>query len=93
MLRIGCNLLGKFVTEFGTIKTNVWNRRIAEIPEYKDAGHGGGDHALVRDFLEAVSKGDVSRLTSTVDVSVESHVMAFDAEKSRRTGRKVKIKL
>ena len=81
------------VTEFGTLNTHVWNRKIDEIPEYKDSGHGGGDHALVRDFLEAVSWDDISRLTSTVDVSVESHVMAFDAEKSRKTGKKVKVRL
>ena len=47
----------------------------------------------MRDFLEAVSWNDISRLTSTVDVSVESHVMAFDAEKSRRNGRKVQVKV
>jgi predicted dehydrogenase len=81
------------VTEFGTLKTYVWNRKIEEIPEYKDSGHGGGDHALVRDFLEAVAWNDIKRLTSTVDASVESHVMAFDAEKSRKTGKKVKVKL
>ena len=81
------------VTEFGTLKTYVWNRKIQEIPEYKDSGHGGGDHALVRDFLEAVAWNDIKRLTSTVDASVESHVMAFDAEKSRKTGKKVKVKL
>lgn len=67
--------------------------KIEGIPEYKDSGHGGGDHALMRDFLEAVSWNDISRLTSTVDVSVESHVMAFDAEKSRRNGRKVQVKV
>jgi hypothetical protein len=71
----------------------VWNRKIDEIPEYKDSGHGGGDHALVRDFLEAVAWNDVNRLTSTVDASVESHVMAFDAEKSRKTGKKMKVRL
>lgn len=81
------------ITKFGTLKTHVWNRKIDEIPEYKDSGHGGGDHALVRDFLEAVAWNDVNRLTSTVDASVESHVMAFDAEKSRKTGKKVKVKL
>lgn len=81
------------VTEFGTLNTHVWNRKIEEIPEYKDSGHGGGDHALVRDFLEAVSWNDISRLTSTVDVSVESHVMAFDAEKSRKVGKRIKVKI
>ena len=81
------------VTEFGTMKKHVWNKKVSEIPEYKDAGHGGGDHGLLRDFLEAVCWNDVSRLTSSVDVSVESHVMGFDAEKSSKNGKKVKVKI
>ena len=81
------------VTEFGTMKKHVWNKKISEIPEYKDAGHGGGDHGLFRDFLEAVCWNDVKRLTSSVDVSVESHVMGFDAEKSRKNGKKMKVKV
>ena len=81
------------VTEFGTMKKRVWNKKVSEIAEYKDSGHGGGDHGVLRDFLEAVCWNDVSRLTSAVDVSVESHVMGFDAEKSRRTGKKVQVKI
>ena len=81
------------VTKFGTMKKHVWNKKISEIPEYKDAGHGGGDHGLFRDFLEAVCWNDVKRLTSSVDVSVESHVMGFDAEKSRKNGKKMKVKI
>ena len=81
------------VSKFGTGKKHVWNKKISEIPEYKDAGHGGGDHGLLRDFLEAVCWNDANRLTSTVDVSVESHVMGFDAEKSRKNGKKMKVKV
>ena len=81
------------VWEFATGKKHVWNVKVAEIPEYKGSGHGGGDHGLIRDFLEAVSWNDPSRLTSSVDVSVESHIMGFDAEKSRRTGKRSIVKL
>ena len=81
------------VTYFGSQKREGWNAKLSDIAEYAHAGHGGGDHALVRDFLEAVSTRDSSHLTSTIDASVESHVMGFAAEKSRRTGRKEKIKL
>ena len=55
--------------------------------------HGGGDHGVLRDLLEAVCWNDDSRLTSTVAVSVESHVMGFDAEKSRKNGRKMKVRV
>ena len=46
---------------------------------------------LVRDFLRAVSAQDESLLSSTIDVSIESHVMGFMAEKSRKSMKKVKI--
>jgi predicted dehydrogenase len=46
-------------------------------------GHGGGDHRLVRDFIQAVSRKDPTLLTSTLAVSMESHFMGFKAEESR----------
>ncbi len=55
-------------------------------------GYIDGDGVL-RDLLEAVCWNDESRLTSTVAVSVESHVMGFDAEKSRKNGRKMKVRV
>lgn len=79
--------------DFRTGKSKTWNKKVSEIPEYKGSGHGGGDHALMRDFVEAVAYQDHGRLTSTIDVSIESHVMGFAAEKSRNSLKKVKIKL
>lgn len=81
------------LTEFGSMKRRVWNQKIEEIAEYKGSGHGGGDHGVLRDLLEAVCWNDESRLTSTVAVSVESHVMGFDAEKSRKNGKKMKVRV
>lgn len=81
------------ITDFRTGKTQKWNRKVDEIPEYKGSGHGGGDHALMRDFVEAVAWQQSERLTSTIEASIESHVMGFAAETSRKNGKKVKIKL
>jgi len=81
------------ITDFRTRKKLRWNAKIDEIPTYKGSGHGGGDHALFRDFVEAVSWQDPKRLTSTVDQSIESHLMGYAAEVSRKTGRKVKVKV
>jgi hypothetical protein len=53
--------------------------------------HGGGDLLLVADWLNAVSKQDPTLLTSTIDVSVESHVMCFKAEESRLGEKMVKF--
>ena len=77
--------------DFRTSHKSVWDQKVSEIPEYKGSGHGGGDHLLVRDFLRAVSAQDEKLLSSTIDVSIESHVMGFMAEKSRKSNKKVKI--
>ena len=79
------------VTDFLTRKPRVWNMNVAEIPEYAQSGHGGGDLRLVRDWLEAVDRHDPAHLSSSIDVSIESHLMGFAAERSRRTGKKEKI--
>ena len=77
--------------DFRTGHTSVWDRKVSEIADYKGSGHGGGDHALVRDFVRAVSAQDESLLSSTIDVSIESHVMGFMAEKSRKSMKKMKV--
>ena len=79
------------VYEFRSNRKYLWNKKLSDIPEYKGSGHGGGDMALVCDFVEAVSAQDESLLTSTIDASIESHVMGFRAEKSRLSQRKVKV--
>jgi len=53
-----------------------------------DSGHGGGDFGLVRDFVQAISRQDESLLTSTIEASMESHLMGFLAEESRLNGGK-----
>lgn len=79
--------------DFRTNHKSVWDQKVSEVAEYKGSGHGGGDHLLVRDFLRAVSAKDANLLSSTIDVSIESHVMGFMAEKSRKSNKKVEIKM
>ncbi|MEJ8817587.1 Gfo/Idh/MocA family protein [Lacibacter sp. H407] len=63
--------------------------------EWKNATdmHGGGDWRLVANWIEAISKNDASLLTSTIDASIESHLMGFAAEQSRKGNKVVEIKL
>jgi hypothetical protein len=49
--------------------------------EQKAAGHGGGDHGLMGDFLAAV-RGEIPPLTNA-RASLESHLLAFAAEEAR----------
>ena len=65
------------ITDFRTGKKTEWK-------EGTDM-HGGGDWRLVANWIQALSKRDASLLTSTIDQSIESHVMGFMAEKSRNT--------
>lgn len=52
-------------------------------------GHGGGDIRLCRDFCQAVARRDESLLTSNLASSMESHLIGFQAEKSRKSGGQV----
>ncbi|MCC7465974.1 MAG: Gfo/Idh/MocA family oxidoreductase [Saprospiraceae bacterium] len=68
------------VTDFRTGKSTVYDNTSGD-------GHGGGDWRLVRNWLQAVSQRKPELLTSTIDASIESHIMGFMAEKSRKTGK------
>lgn len=72
------------VTDFRTKKSTVYDNSSGD-------GHGGGDWKLVRDWLQAVSQKNPALLSSTIDASIESHIMGFMAEKSRKTGKVEKI--
>jgi predicted dehydrogenase len=63
------------LTTFKTGKRTTWSM--------KTDAHGGGDHPLVKDWIQAVGQQDPALLSSSIDVSVESHIMAFAAERSR----------
>lgn len=74
--------------DFRANRRRVWAKKVSEIVEYKGSGHGGGDLALMRDFLRAVDAHDEAMLSSSLAASVESHVMGFACERSRLFGRK-----
>lgn len=54
-------------------------------------GHGGGDRGIIRDFTQLVRGEGSGESLSSASVSVQSHVMAFAAEKSRLEGKTVDI--
>jgi len=78
------------VTDFRTGKKSVWDASKLKKPI---SGHGGGDYGLVHDFVQAVSRQDPALLTSTIDASMESHLMGFKAEESRLSGKTMDVKL
>ena len=71
-------------TDFLTGKVTKWDVSDAT-SSFKNSGHGGGDWALVSDWISAIKEQDPNLLTSSIDASIESHLMGFMAEKSRLT--------
>jgi predicted dehydrogenase len=81
-------------TDFLTGKVTKWDISIDKKDNgYLSSGHGGGDWGLVTDWINAVKNQDSSLLISTIDASVESHIMGFMAEKSRETNQTIPINL
>ncbi|MCY1723133.1 Gfo/Idh/MocA family oxidoreductase [Prolixibacteraceae bacterium Z1-6] len=74
------------VTNEETGKQEIWD---ADKAQKFASGHGGGDHGLVYDFVRAVAYQNAGILTSTIQASMESHLMGFMAEKSRLQGGQV----
>ena len=54
-------------------------------------GHGGGDFGVISAFVDAVASGDRSFIRSGPRESLDSHLMAFAAERSRQTGSPVRV--
>ena len=54
-------------------------------------GHGGGDFGVISAFVDAVASGDRSFIRSGPRESLDSHLMAFAAERSRQTGAPVRL--
>lgn len=73
------------LTDFKTRKQTSWS--------LKTDAHGGGDHRLVKDWVQAVYQQNKDLLSSSIEVSVESHLMAFGAERSRQNRTIEDIKL
>ena len=55
------------------------------------SGHGGGDNGLMDAFISAVAEQDPSKILSGTDETLESHLMVFAAEESRKTGKVMAI--
>ncbi|MES2775193.1 MAG: Gfo/Idh/MocA family oxidoreductase [Bacteroidota bacterium] len=81
------------INDFRTGKQTKLIPKAEDVEGYKNSGHGGGDWLLARDFAQAVAQQNASLLTSSIDESIESHVMAFMAEASRAKNSVMGIKM
>jgi hypothetical protein len=55
------------------------------------ADHGGGDYALIDTFVSAVAQSNPKLILSGPEETLETHLMTFAAEKSRKEGKIVKL--
>ena len=50
-----------------------------------EKGHGGGDRGLILSFLDYMDGQEADSTITTLETSVESHLVALAAEESRLT--------
>jgi predicted dehydrogenase len=77
---------GVTVTDFRTGRSETLVPGSGGTPP-EGGGHGGGDFGVMAAFVDAVAARDPALIRSGARASLESHLMAFAAERSRRTGR------
>ena len=53
--------------------------------------HGGGDYALIDAFVSAVAENDPSIIHSGPEETLETHLMTFAAERSRKEGKTISL--
>ncbi len=86
------DVLGSF-HEAKIIKTTYSGRakgnKAEEIALEKLPGHGGGDELMVRNFIDLIQSGDPGLNKTSAGLSLQSHLIAFAAEESRKTGKRI----
>ena len=53
--------------------------------------HGGGDYALIDTFVSAVAQNDPKLILSGPEETLETHLMTFAAERSRKEGKTISL--
>ena len=58
------------------------------------AGHGGGDAIMVKQFIELLASKKDDEMLSSIEHSIESHLVALLAEQSRlEHGKSIPVNL
>jgi len=78
------------VTKFISNSEQQYEQRVIH-PQTVVGGHNGGDTGLMNDFLANITNSEASDSRSSINQSVESHIMAYAAEHARVTGKIIDI--
>ena len=69
-----------------TIEISIFGQRkkVVHFDELSEdfTGHGGGDNEMMREFVDYLNS-ETSSITSSINLSVDSHILAFASEYSR----------
>jgi predicted dehydrogenase len=78
----------------GTIKACTFSPISEDIikPGGMEGSHMGGDKAIMDAFVDAIATGEKGRIITPVEMSLDSHLMAFAAEKARLNNLVVDVK-
>jgi predicted dehydrogenase len=66
-------------------------RRLAHRRGFSPTSHGGGDAGLMDSFVRSLAEGREDQGSTGGREALESHLMAFAADLSRREGRQVEL--
>jgi len=91
--------------ERGEVSGNMWKGKINKVTYSGRRGedkvenldtqqlgsHGGGDPRLIKDFFETIRSQNSEHALTSAQKSLQSHLMAFAAEKSRKMGKHGRI--
>ena len=85
---------GKVIEHFDflTEKTETLDTTQA-LKDFAGYGHGTGDYRLMKAFCAACATGDAGKILTDADVTLETHMMVFAAEKARNEGTVVELEL
>jgi len=77
----------------GLVKAYTFSPLSEEIikPQGMTGSHMGGDKIIMDAFVDAVRTGEKSYILTPVEMSLDSHLMAFAAEQSRTQGRVIEL--
>ncbi len=77
------------IETFGQPKKTLKISELVDDKTVNSYGHGGGDYVMLKDLYEMVTSG--TECGTSLENSIESHLMALAAEESRKSGKVIKL--
>jgi predicted dehydrogenase len=84
---------GEIVGEGGKFKLNIFAgpKKTYRFSLLEAIGHASGDRNIIKDFLKLLRTNEIAPKLSLMKDTMESHLVAFAAEESRKTGKIIEM--